>query len=236
MVCQKCGRSEATVHLESFVFRQKIEEHLCPLCAGSRAPEEKRVGLWAKAADYQASLIWLAKLRRLQLAQQTLLLKLGHEATAQEIAAEIEWPLEEVERLIEMVPTVVRLAGVPAYVGWLFASGERRTWLKLATTGRVSNIRLLRIRSEGGASETCLSLVIRKRDFLERETRIRDFFLPFGIAPKRDELRPGGFTRILEYSLPDDCNFVSTLVRAFLASCFEIGEHDPFYVEKGGKR
>jgi RNA polymerase primary sigma factor len=38
MLCQKCGLQPATVHLESQVFRQKIEEHLCPLCAGARAP------------------------------------------------------------------------------------------------------------------------------------------------------------------------------------------------------
>jgi len=34
MLCQKCGLNEATVHRESVVFRQKIEEHLCELCAG----------------------------------------------------------------------------------------------------------------------------------------------------------------------------------------------------------
>lgn len=34
MLCQKCGHLEATVHKEEIVFRQKIEQHLCPLCAG----------------------------------------------------------------------------------------------------------------------------------------------------------------------------------------------------------
>ena len=34
LLCQKCGRAEATVHRESVVFDQKIEEHLCELCAG----------------------------------------------------------------------------------------------------------------------------------------------------------------------------------------------------------
>lgn len=44
MLCQKCGLQDATIHLESVIFRQKIEEHLCPLCAGVRAGEslEKR--------------------------------------------------------------------------------------------------------------------------------------------------------------------------------------------------
>jgi len=37
MLCQKCGLAEATVHRESTVFRQKVEEHLCELCAGSGA-------------------------------------------------------------------------------------------------------------------------------------------------------------------------------------------------------
>jgi len=37
MLCQKCGHQEATVHLVKVVFRQKIEEHLCGLCAGVRA-------------------------------------------------------------------------------------------------------------------------------------------------------------------------------------------------------
>src|SRR4051812_8931291 len=41
MLCQKCGLQDATVHLETMVFRQKIEEHLCELCAGSRAGESK---------------------------------------------------------------------------------------------------------------------------------------------------------------------------------------------------
>jgi uncharacterized protein CbrC (UPF0167 family) len=36
MLCQKCGRREAIVHLETVVFRQKVEEHLCRLCAGVR--------------------------------------------------------------------------------------------------------------------------------------------------------------------------------------------------------
>jgi hypothetical protein len=34
MLCQKCGRTKATVHREFEVFRQKVQEHLCPLCAG----------------------------------------------------------------------------------------------------------------------------------------------------------------------------------------------------------
>jgi hypothetical protein len=38
MLCQKCGLQKATVHFEFKVFRQKIEEHLCLLCAGVRAP------------------------------------------------------------------------------------------------------------------------------------------------------------------------------------------------------
>jgi Translation initiation factor IF-3, C-terminal domain len=38
MLCQKCGLQKATVHLEFKVFRQKIQEHLCALCAGDRAP------------------------------------------------------------------------------------------------------------------------------------------------------------------------------------------------------
>ena len=46
MLCQKCGLQDATVHLETMVFRQKIEEHLCGLCAGARAgdgqPSESR--------------------------------------------------------------------------------------------------------------------------------------------------------------------------------------------------
>jgi hypothetical protein len=35
MLCQKCGLTEATVHRQTKVFRQKIEEHLCALCAGA---------------------------------------------------------------------------------------------------------------------------------------------------------------------------------------------------------
>src|SRR5688572_4981411 len=35
MLCQKCGLAEATVHRQTMVYRQKIEEHLCPLCAGA---------------------------------------------------------------------------------------------------------------------------------------------------------------------------------------------------------
>jgi hypothetical protein len=35
MICQKCGLSEATIHREKIVYRQKIEEHLCGICAGS---------------------------------------------------------------------------------------------------------------------------------------------------------------------------------------------------------
>jgi hypothetical protein len=34
MLCQKCGLQEATIHIETMVFRQKIEEHLCGMCAG----------------------------------------------------------------------------------------------------------------------------------------------------------------------------------------------------------
>jgi hypothetical protein len=45
MICQKCGRNEAAVHLETFVFRQKVEEHLCRMCAGSRATDTLRSGL-----------------------------------------------------------------------------------------------------------------------------------------------------------------------------------------------
>ena len=43
MICQKCGLQEATVHLESLVFRQKVEENLCALCAGARTPEGTRI-------------------------------------------------------------------------------------------------------------------------------------------------------------------------------------------------
>ena len=34
MLCQKCGLTEASIHREQMVYRQKIEEHLCALCAG----------------------------------------------------------------------------------------------------------------------------------------------------------------------------------------------------------
>src|SRR5665213_2677386 len=34
MLCQKCGLSEATVHRVTTIFRQKIQEHLCQMCAG----------------------------------------------------------------------------------------------------------------------------------------------------------------------------------------------------------
>ena len=34
MLCHKCGLAEARVHRHKMVFRQKIEEHLSPLCAG----------------------------------------------------------------------------------------------------------------------------------------------------------------------------------------------------------
>lgn len=35
MLCQKCGRTKATLHREFEVFRQKVQEHLCSLCAGA---------------------------------------------------------------------------------------------------------------------------------------------------------------------------------------------------------
>ena len=35
MLCQKCGLTEAIVHRETVVYRQKVEEHLCDLCSGS---------------------------------------------------------------------------------------------------------------------------------------------------------------------------------------------------------
>jgi RNA polymerase primary sigma factor len=38
MLCQKCGLREAIVLIETTVFRQKVEEHLCELCAGDRKP------------------------------------------------------------------------------------------------------------------------------------------------------------------------------------------------------
>jgi len=44
MICQKCGRYDATVHREATVFRQKIEEHLCPLCAGTGLPDSMPSG------------------------------------------------------------------------------------------------------------------------------------------------------------------------------------------------
>ena len=46
MLCQKCGLSEATVHRETMVFRQKIEEHLCELCAsiGITVPTKRQRG------------------------------------------------------------------------------------------------------------------------------------------------------------------------------------------------
>lgn len=47
MLCQKCGHLEATVHREEIVFRQRIEEHLCPLCAGvGDVPIPARQRVW----------------------------------------------------------------------------------------------------------------------------------------------------------------------------------------------
>ena len=40
MLCQKCGLREAAVIIETTVFRQRIEEHLCELCAGDPRPVE----------------------------------------------------------------------------------------------------------------------------------------------------------------------------------------------------
>jgi hypothetical protein len=79
MLCQKCGLREATVHLESKVFRQKIEEHLCALCAGPRKSEAVNLGSEKTLAsaiqeieltaridphDYQAKLRYAAEFLR----------------------------------------------------------------------------------------------------------------------------------------------------------------------------
>jgi protein-arginine kinase activator protein McsA len=57
MLCQKCGLTEATVHLETAVFRQKIEEHLCAICAGARGPAaqgiQELLGRPARLSDYE---------------------------------------------------------------------------------------------------------------------------------------------------------------------------------------
>ena len=74
MLCQKCGLQEATVHFEFKAFRQKIEEHLCILCAGDRAPEissskatpSKANGSKLKEIEFSATITpndFLAKLR-----------------------------------------------------------------------------------------------------------------------------------------------------------------------------
>jgi RNA polymerase primary sigma factor len=81
MICQKCGLQEATVHLESVVFRVTIQEHLCRICAGVRAPAEpEECAPWAtrpgaidrSAADYAAV---LERLPRLSGAQETRIFK-----------------------------------------------------------------------------------------------------------------------------------------------------------------
>jgi Translation initiation factor IF-3, C-terminal domain len=74
MLCQKCGLQEAAVHFEFKVFRQKIEEHLCVLCAGARAPalsssepgSPKTPGSKIKEIEFSAGITlgdFLAKLR-----------------------------------------------------------------------------------------------------------------------------------------------------------------------------
>ena len=55
MICQKCGLQEATVHLETSVFRQKVEEHLCALCAGARKPEGTSVRVIKDTKDIELS-------------------------------------------------------------------------------------------------------------------------------------------------------------------------------------
>ncbi len=56
MLCQKCGTQEAVVHLETRVFRQILQEHLCEICAGVRAtPRTGKAPTTAPSAAFDSA-------------------------------------------------------------------------------------------------------------------------------------------------------------------------------------
>ena len=116
-------------------------------------------------------------------------------------------------------------AQVESYVSRLLQSSARYTSLIIATPDEQIAVCL---GQRGGVSH--FSIFIDWRSEPDREKAIRQFFSERRLVTSRDYLAGNGdvpdATRCLDYCLPPDVQFITTLTKDLLREIYQLREHD----------
>jgi hypothetical protein len=116
-------------------------------------------------------------------------------------------------------------AQIESYVSWLLRSSARYTSLIIATPDQQIAVSL---GQRGGVPHFSISVEWRSEP--DRETTIRQFFDERGLATYHDYLAGNGgvpdATRCLDYYLPPDVQFITTLTKDVLRQIYQLQEQD----------
>jgi hypothetical protein len=196
MLCQKCGLSEATVHRESTVFRQKIEEHLCEMCAGTGSSLKLPISTLPPRAKISRTMTMM------------------HVVTVDKTGKTIR---EEVVDVPE--PDHFPANGfdhIESYITRLVALSSRP---KTIVIGTPDGNRAIFLQAQDGKTEVFL-MALNTHQQRKREEAIRTFFKTLGIEPSKDYLAGNGgapnSTRCLSYPIAGTVREVTELTKRIL--------------------
>src|SRR5882757_3512765 len=115
-------------------------------------------------------------------------------------------------------------AQIESYVSRLLQSSARYTSLMIATPNEQIAINLAQ---QGGIPD--FSILVEWRSEPDREKAVRQFFGERRLATYRDYLTGNGSvpdaTRCLDYYLPSDAQFITTLTKDVLREIYQLREH-----------
>jgi len=212
MLCQKCGLNEATVHRESAVFRQKIEEHLCELCAGV-GDSISSATLSGKPVSRQAS---PGGAKRFGRSLWDLSIKNKHGNVLESPPTMVDIP--------KRVEVPRGLSAIMGAVERLFASNENSSALFISTLPGQTPCHLS-LRREAEAARWAIMFTHHSPP--DAEPKVRKFFTARGIPWQREigQVTPRQFRHLL-YPVSGRNADVAALAAELLKTCFSVQESD----------
>jgi hypothetical protein len=195
MLCQKCGLTEATLHRETTVFRQKIEEHLCQMCAGTGSSLELPISALPPGAQISRTVTTM------------------HVVTVDKTGKTIR---EEVVDAPE--PDHFTTNGfdhIEPYITRLLVPSPQFKSVIIATP---DGNRALLLYARNGKTEVSMHVAWRQEP--KREASIRKLFASLRIAPSKDYLAGNGgipdAMRCLSYPIEGAADEITALTKRIL--------------------
>jgi|SRR6185312_8099416 len=210
MLCQKCGLNPATVHRESLIFRQKVQEHLCAFCAGT--------GVVPMSDGTSMFLGGFTEVSRLQSTTYRIV-KIdaeGNPIGQPEIIDQSQMPTSK------LVPH--GLKEIPAAVKRFFESKAARAGLCLGVQNKEYGALLTLLRRKHSE----LDLMFEQHSQPESlESAVRAFFAARGFAVPQEIGKKGQASRVFHLIYPlSDAESAAVLIVDLLRTCYGVAESD----------